>query len=139
MSTEPTEHERIPAEETAPRDEGHHLHLHISKEQRKGIIIVFAVFLISILVLMLYLMDRSEDLLRHSPEHYFASFREVAAMDDMDVNISAYYKEDGKKHVCVFDKTEKLTYCYELSDDHGKIVVDRSYRRSDLPYTTTLP
>lgn len=135
MESQSMENEKTSPDEESRQEDGH-LYLKITTKQMRGIAIVFAILLIFIILILFYCIDRREDILRHSPEHYFASFSEVAALDDMDVNISAYFKENGKKQVCIFDKTEKITYCYELSDDHDKIIVDRSYRRSDLPYTT---
>lgn len=135
MEPQPMKSEKVLQDKESHQEE-QHLYLKITAKQMRGIAIVLAVLLISIILILFYCIDRRENILRHSPEHYFASFSEITAMDDMDVNISAYFKENGKKQVCIFDKTEKITYCYELSDDHDKIIVDRSYRRSDLPYTT---
>lgn len=127
--------------ESVPQKEEHFLHLKIGKNEMRWITIVLVALLAIVIIVLAYCLDRSEELLRHSPEHYFASFSEIGALDDMDVNIAAYFKENGKKQVTVFDKTDKITYCYELSNYHGKIVVDRSYCRSDdLPqYKPILP
>lgn len=93
---------------------------------------MFSILVLLAVICTVYALDRREELIRHSPERYFAFFQDITAMEDMDVNISVYFKEDGKKQVCVFDKTDKITYCYELSNNHDKIKIDRSYRRSDL-------
>jgi len=115
----------------------HHIHLKISMREMRWIAIILSILLLVCIILILfYCLDRREDIIQHSPEHYFASFSKIAALDDRNVNISTYFKDNGKKQVCVFDKAEKIAYCYELSDDHDKIVVVSSCRRSDLPFTT---
>lgn len=76
----------------------------------------------------------NDRLAKHSPEHYYASFDAIDALEDMDKYVVVYYKPEtqGIRQVVVKDKNSGEIFCYECKKtQNGGFEITHSYIRKN--------